>query len=66
MKIYIEKEHKTIEKEILKPITGIQLLEELHISKNSVLLVKNGEICLEDEELTNSDEIKILSVVSGG
>ena len=64
MKIYIEKDNKHVE--LGKSCTGKELLEELSISESTVLLVKNGEAVLADELLAETDEIKILSVISGG
>lgn len=66
MEIYLEKENKTIQKKIESPIELKELLKELNISIESVILVKNNEITLEDENVCNEDKIKILSVVSGG
>jgi sulfur carrier protein ThiS len=68
MKVYIEKDARS---EIIKlkkseKINGKELLEKLKINPSSVILVKNNEVVLEDEILENKDEIKILSVVSGG
>jgi sulfur carrier protein ThiS len=64
--IYLEKENKTIQKELEKPIKLRKLLKELNISIESVILTKNDEITLEDEDVCNTDKIKILTVVSGG
>lgn len=66
VEIYLEKENKTIEKKLEKSTKLKDLLKELDISVESVILVKNNEITLEDEEVNNKDKIKILSVVSGG
>lgn len=66
MEIYLEKENKTITKELTSTIKLNELLKELKISIESVILVKNNEITLEDETVNNEDKIKILSVVSGG
>lgn len=64
MKIYIErtKENKELN------FNGLvqELLDTLKILSENVLVVRNGKIITEDEKLTNNDEIKILSVVSGG
>jgi sulfur carrier protein ThiS len=66
MKIFIEKDnfHKEIKLKEIKTLK--EVLFDLDISINSVILVKNGEVCLEEEEVKDTDEIKILSVVSGG
>lgn len=66
MEIYFEKENKTKKINLKKNITLKELLKELNITLDSIILVKNDEICLEDEIVTNKDKIKLLSVVSGG
>lgn len=64
MKIYIE---RTKENKDLDFSGSVQkLLDTLEILSETVLVAKDGVILTEDEELTNTDEIKILSVVSGG
>jgi sulfur carrier protein ThiS len=65
MKIYIEKDNRSLD---LKKdnINGKKLLEELRINPSSIILVKNNEVVLDDEVLEDKDDIKILSVVSGG
>ena len=42
------------------------IVDEYDISLDSVILVKNGEVCLEDTTVCDKDKISILSVVSGG
>ncbi len=66
MEIYFEKENKTKKIVLKTPITLKELLKKLNVNLDSVILVKNDEICLEDEIVTNKDKIKLLSVVSGG
>lgn len=66
MEIFIERENKTQEVEIEKPTTLKSILDKLGISNESVILVRNDEIVLEEEEVNNKDKIKLLSVVSGG
>ena len=65
MKVFIEKDSKSVNVKH-KKISGKVLLEELNINPSSVILVKNDEVVLEDEILGEKDDIKILSVVSGG
>jgi sulfur carrier protein len=43
-----------------------QLLTELQINVETVLVVRNSEVLLEDELLNNQDTIELLSVISGG
>lgn len=67
MEIYFERtnEIKVFDlngkKRLLKDI-----LKELNISLDSVILIKNDKITLEDVEVEDKDKIKLLSVVSGG
>ncbi len=64
MHVFIEKENKLLE--LNKSVTGKELLAELGINPSTVILVKNNEVVLEDEQLSETDDVKILSVVSGG
>lgn len=66
MKIYLERENKTINFEIKTPKKIIDILKELNITLESVILIKNDEIALEEEIIENNDHLKLLSVVSGG
>lgn len=64
MKIVVERTKETIEKEF----NGLakDLLRELNILVEDVLIIKNGQLVTEDEELKTTDIIKLLSVISGG
>ncbi len=64
MEVYIEKENKTLSVKGNK--TGAALLKELKIIPTAVILVKNDAVVLPDEKLSETDKVKILSVVSGG
>lgn len=66
MEIFIEKDNKTINLEIKELKSLKNILKELNISVESVILVKNDEVCLDEELVSNEDKIKLLSVVSGG
>jgi sulfur carrier protein ThiS len=68
MKVYIEKDSRSLDIKINKnqKIDGKKLLDKLKINPSSVILVKNNEVVLEDELFTEKDDVKILSVVSGG
>ena len=66
MEVYIEKENTTKQIKMEKDRKIKEILEEFGISVNSVILVKNDAICLENEIVSDEDKIKILSVVSGG
>lgn len=64
MKVYIEKENRLLELD--RECSGLQLLKELDINPATVLIVRNDEVVLPEEGLSGTDDIKILSVVSGG
>ena len=66
MEVYIEKENATRQIKLKENKKIKEIVKELGISINSVILVKNDSICLEDEIVSDKDKIKILSVVSGG
>jgi sulfur carrier protein ThiS len=42
------------------------LLQELNIIAEDVLIIRNGQLVTEEEDLAHDDEIKLLSVISGG
>ncbi len=64
MNIFIEKENKNLKQDFKGSV--IELLKLLNINQETVLVIKNNEVVTEDELLKNSDNIKILSVISGG
>lgn len=66
MKIFIEKEKKEIDFKITDKKKIKDILNELEISRNSVIIVKNDNIALDDDLVDNQDKLKLLSVVSGG
>lgn len=43
-----------------------ELAEKLNISLNEFLVTINNEIAIEDSKLKDKDEVKFLSVISGG
>jgi sulfur carrier protein ThiS len=66
MELFFEKTNSTKTLKLSKPISIQALLAKYSISAEEVIVIKNNEICLEDELISNTDKIKILSVVSGG
>lgn len=64
MDVHIDKtnEQKTIEFEGIAK----DLLDELDINPEEVIVVKNEKVVPLEEELTNEDDVKILTVISGG
>jgi sulfur carrier protein ThiS len=64
MKVYIEREKS--EQELFFKGKVIDLLHKLGINPDDVLVVRKGELITEDEVLNDDDEVKLLSVISGG
>ena len=64
MKVFIEKTGKEIKMKFEGNVN--LLLEKLKINPEEVIVAKGREIVSDDEKLNDNDEIKILSVVSGG
>lgn len=63
MKIFIEKEDKTKE---VKAKTIKEVLAKLKINPETVLTVVNDELVTENKKLSKKDDVKLLSVISGG
>tara|TARA_Y100000310_G_scaffold177051_1_gene177151 strand:- start:6159 stop:6368 length:210 start_codon:yes stop_codon:yes gene_type:complete len=66
IKVYIEREEKTKTVSLDGIPTVRMLLEHLKINPVTVITTKNGEVCEADEMLSSRDNVKIISVVSGG
>ncbi|RKX55660.1 MAG: thiamine biosynthesis protein ThiS [Thermodesulfobacteriota bacterium] len=66
MKVYVEKERKYRSVSARVAGTVAELLDRLKINPSTVLVVRNGHLVTESAKLKDSDEIKIISVVSGG
>ena len=64
--IFIDRENKDAKLELDNDSKVIDLLKKLNINPVTVIVSRNNELILEDEKLKNNDEIKILSVISGG
>lgn len=64
MKVFIEQTNKT--KQFSFKGNVKMLLKKLHINPVVVLVVRNNGLVTENDILRNTDDIKILSVVSGG
>lgn len=64
MIVHIEKLDRTEELDFKGKVSG--LLEKLKINPETVLVARENELLIADDELSDSDEIRLLSVVSGG
>ena len=66
LKVFYDRENK--EKTIIlgDNLTVKDLLARLNINPVTVIVSKNNELILEDEKLNDKDDVKIISVISGG
>ena len=65
MSIKLTLRKKEFEMEV-KSIQVKQALQQLNLSPESHLLVRNGELLNEYDWLKDGDEVKIVAVISGG
>ena len=63
VKVFIEKENKTKE---ANSLVVTEILKELNINPETVLIVKNNELLNLEDKLDKKDNIKLLSIISGG
>ena len=64
--VFIDRENKNKTLELDNNSIVSDLLKRLDINPVTVIVSRNNELILEDEKLNDNDEIKILSVISGG
>ena len=64
--IFIDRENKNTSLELDNNSSVADLLKKLNINPVTVIVSRKNELVLEDEKLSNNDEIKVLSVISGG
>jgi len=64
--VFIDRENKNTTIDLENNSIVADLLKKLNINPVTVIVSRNNELILEDEKLKNNDEIKILSVISGG
>ncbi len=63
IKVFDEKSKQNVE---IEANTIKEISKKLNISLGEVIIVKNGELVTENTTLKDQDELKFLSVVSGG
>jgi len=64
--IFVDRNNLNKTLELDKNSIVSDLLKSLNINPVTVIVSRNKELILEDEKLKNNDDIKILSVISGG
>ena len=47
-------------------LTVIQMLKLIKVLPEAVLVVRNGQLIAEDQELVPGDLVKVVSIISGG
>ena len=63
---FVDRTGKKHEVSLNENATVSDLLQKLKINPVTVIVSRNNELILETEKLRDNDEIKILSVISGG
>ena len=63
VKVFLEREKKKVN---IKAKDIDEIINKLNINKEEVIIVKNNELTPRNEELKEKDEVKFLSVISGG
>jgi sulfur carrier protein ThiS len=56
----------TREIEVTAPTRVYAILDDLSINRESVLVIVNGELVPGDRKLSESDQVEVRSVISGG
>lgn len=63
---FIERTKKTTKVELPAKATVKNLLEKLALNPVTVLVTRDNKVLIEHQDLKDKDQVKILSVVSGG
>lgn len=64
--VFIDRENNTKKIELDTNSRVEDLLKKLNINPVTVIVSRNSELILEDEKLNDNDDIRVLSVISGG
>tara|TARA_Y100000310_G_scaffold341499_2_gene440829 strand:+ start:706 stop:903 length:198 start_codon:yes stop_codon:yes gene_type:complete len=63
VKVYVD---KLDEEKVLEVSSVLEIFSELELNRDSFIVVRDGELIMEDVSLNEGDSIKLLSVISGG
>ena len=66
LKVFYDRESREKTIELGNNATIKDLLKKMEINPVTVIVSKNNDVVLEDEKLKDKDDIKIISVISGG
>ena len=61
--VFIERENKTVN---VNGSNANEILNKLNINPETVLICRNNELILLNSRINENDELKLLSVISGG
>ena len=64
--VFIDRENKSVTLQLESDSIVSDLLAKLNINPVTIIVSRSNELILEDDKLNNDDDIKILSVISGG
>ena len=64
MKVFIERENLSRSIKFSGKVS--KLLQQLKLNPAAVLVARNSSLVTEDDTLSDKDEVKIISVISGG
>ena len=64
MQVFIESENRTKSLKFEGRVS--ELLKKLEINSETVLVSVNDELVTEEDDLKDEDDVKLLSVISGG
>lgn len=63
LSVFLERENKQLE---VEANSIKEILDKLNVNKEAVIIVINNELSTEDSKIKDKDDIKFLSVISGG
>ncbi|MBS3175293.1 MoaD/ThiS family protein [Candidatus Woesearchaeota archaeon] len=63
MKVYIE---RTDEWKEVNAINVQEIFQKLKINPTTVIVTRNNELITENTKINDNDEVKLISVISGG
>lgn len=64
--VIVQLRNPTRTEEVRGPVLVSVLIERLGLNRESVLIVRNGELVPGDSRLEDDDEIEVRPVISGG
>lgn len=64
MNVHLRNPNRT--EQLTGPVNVLRLLERLDLNRESVLVIRNGELVTGDAVLDDADEVEIRPVISGG